>query len=821
MVRRFRAGVPKQTKVTPTQTIAFQELEQQVGDPVIQNRIEDIKEQIRIKSAQVDRQREGGGRADPNLINQIAGLNSDLTTLRKAQQSGETAGSVQRRIQFAQQSREQQLAESQTAGERGISVTELRQETATKQAQAEQLRRAEAQGLTPVFQDGNLVGFEDEVRQQSIPVETAVQSIGKTRLERAGFTVTEIKKEIREQQRETVPTGVVSRAREDVPLPKPQEIFASPIKTISEQVVPRASFFLTEQRSKLATKRSRAGGVLGIRETAFALGIGSGISVVGTVGALTSPIETIKNIPSGVVQGAKFVRSGALSQTLITQPAISTGFIATEVGTAFVGGKALSNVLKGTGAGKVPAPESVKIISFESMEGSKTIARIGFETEGGRIGTIVTQNVKDPQGIVRTFGAGEIFEPKFRIGGELKKVNLQSFVGEIASKSRKVDTLQTIEKIDLKIPVATDTSLGSIALPNVVVEDFFKVSKTGRAEQIAGVGRVSLAPGEKFSRAGALVDTRGQLRLFDTGIKGIKQVEFESRATAIKMEFPKTKFITGTTESKLGTAGFTGFAFELPKPKSTGKGINIIKPSGKGKAFQILTPEQISTIQTQADAMAIATQTAKATPTIKTPSIRATPTPKLKLDTKQTITTIQPQAVKPVTRQTTITKIMQGVETRQLQIPATSQALKQRQLQITRLQTRTIQTPAVKQALKQRQLQITKQVSLTGLTPLVPIPPTKTPFIPLLPPPSKRKPSRQPNLFGVSKLTRGKFQTIGAGLSLGKALDIGQEFKTFKITPLQIGGAKGIRTPKGFTQGLGLTFRRKKKKKRKVKGGKK
>ncbi|KKK88024.1 hypothetical protein LCGC14_2747350, partial [marine sediment metagenome] len=64
-------------------------------------------------------------------------------------------------------------------------------------------------------------------------------------------------------------------------------------------------------------------------------GLGLGASVLTTVefsqALIGQPIQTIKSIPSSVILGAEFVRSGALTSLIETEPGFVTGFAVGEV----------------------------------------------------------------------------------------------------------------------------------------------------------------------------------------------------------------------------------------------------------------------------------------------------------------------------------------------------------------------------------------------------------------------------------------------------------------------------------------------------------
>lgn len=766
MVRRFKAGIPRQFQQTASAPISsdIQIVPEAEGDPAIQQKISETEQRIVRLTNEKDRLediqfRTGAGKQELSRKgNELANARSELRQLQEAQRTGETL---------------------QSAGQRIARAKQIRSEETARQRTGVQPKRT---GLTSAQASAR---FEDEDRGVRIGSGTVTQ----TPLPPKKVTP-------RQPIIQSVPTGTVSRAEPVIPKLRKIDVFRSPIKVLTEQVVPRVSFSLTEQRSKLTTKRSRQSGVLGIKDTALALLVGAGISLTGTVQAVTHPVETVINIPSSVVGGVGFARSGALATVLRTQPALASGFIGTEVLTAFAGGKILSKGLEITGKGKTPKPESARIISFERTKGSKGGGILAFETESGRIGTFTTRSTTGK--VTRTLGAGEIFEPKFKVGGELKKVNLQVFVGDIGSKSRRGTALQLIEEVD-----------------------GIKVFKEKPIDKVAGIGRVSIAPAEKFIRTKFEITPRFKQRIFLEKVKGIQQLEFISEAIALKLEsIPRTKFITGTIQSRLGTAGFGGFVFEL-LPKTKGEVKSITSGSG-GKGLKLELPTKVKLVQEQADALAISTQSAQATASIKTPTISAIPSLKLSLDTKQKIDTIQIQPTRIVTKQTSIVKIMQGVDTRQLQITAQGLDTKQRVTTLTVQPTKQIQTPITQQIVIQRVTQRITPILKTGsitktVTPLIPlIPPTKK----IVPLPFSLKglaPSRkQPQRFAVAKRTPTGFQSIGTGLSLGKATSLGQEFKTFKITPLDFGGAKGIRTPKGFLQLDGLIFKKKKKK-----GGKK
>jgi hypothetical protein len=90
---------------------------------------------------------------------------------------------------------------------------------------------------------------------------------------------------------------------------------------------------LEETRSKLSTERGRGEGNL-VKE----FGTGLATSVVSTglffKNVLTQPIETIKSIPSGVIQTYSVL--GNAGNILRTEPAFATGYIAGEVGQIYL-----------------------------------------------------------------------------------------------------------------------------------------------------------------------------------------------------------------------------------------------------------------------------------------------------------------------------------------------------------------------------------------------------------------------------------------------------------------------------------------------------
>ena len=95
--------------------------------------------------------------------------------------------------------------------------------------------------------------------------------------------------------------------------------------------------YLSEQRSKLATERARAGeNVYGNVNIPAELLVGVGTSGVNTglffKNLITQPVEIIKNIPSGVEQTVGFIRTGGISNVLRYEPAFASGYIGAEVG---------------------------------------------------------------------------------------------------------------------------------------------------------------------------------------------------------------------------------------------------------------------------------------------------------------------------------------------------------------------------------------------------------------------------------------------------------------------------------------------------------
>jgi len=799
MVRRFRAGIPKQepqAKATPTPTIS-----EPTQEELTQQQIQTNQPQIQTLKTRLE-----------NLQGKIAHRQEvgDTTTLHFLLAE---KGAI---LNVVNELKKGKIVTVKDAGE----FIQRRKELASFNLNKREPAKTDIfsrKGETRVIDinTGKVISKTERERKATVKV---------TELEARFITPEQVRidREMKKKGGGIIPIdeprvqGTVERVKPDIPKFKIHNLILSPVKTITKQVLPRAEFFLTEQKSKLTTKRSRAGGVLGIKETATGLGIGLGLSVAGTLDAVIHPIQTIKNIPSSIASVYTFTRSGGITTALRTQPAISTGFLGGEIATAIIGGKILTKGLKATGKGKVPVPESIRVISVEKVRGSKSGVITSFETQSGiRIGTIISKNIQDGK-LTRTFATGEIFEPKFKIGGELKKTNIQTFIGEIGSKSKKVETLTTIDKLDLKIPVQVDTSLGKLSLEPVLVHDIFKISKVGKAEQIAGIGRVTISPETKFFRTKFELTPKLQSRIFQERVKGIQQVEFTSEATAIKTPLLDSKAIIGFTESRLGIGSFEGLSFKLPDAPKT-KGITFIKTGSSTKSFQILLPEQIKLIQQQANTLAIGTEVSKATATVQTPTVKAIITPKLTLDTKQiTITkqaTTTQQIVLPSTAQVSIVKIMQGLETKQIQTPSTKLGIKQRQTPLNKLETKLntklnikqVQVLSSKQGIKQRQVTMTKLVTPSPTaTPIIPIIPTKTitPFIPKLT--RGLTPPRQKGLFNVQVKRRGTFRTIGTGLSLTKALGVGQQkvgrtlSATFKLVPQQRGGLQSIKTPFGF-----------------------
>lgn len=546
-------------------------------------------------------------------------------------------------------------------------------------------------------------------------------------------------------------------------------------------------------------------------------GVGLGVAgvVVGTAVAIpqiiSSPIQTIKSVPTQIAIGKEFVTSGQLSQQIVQNPGLVTGVIAGEVIIARGLGRVVQVPTQAIARRVLtPKAESIVSVSLERQVGLRGQAIIGFETVSGRVGTI--RQISKIDDLTKTIGVGQIAKQKFDFAGDIKLVKPQAIIGEVISKAKRTPVTNIIEEI------------GGV-----------KVGREIFGEVVVGKGRVSISPREKFFSTRMEITPRLKSRIFLERVKGIKTLDFTTKAFVVPVGTSgRLKFVLGGTKAEgIKPAGFGAFVFRLKDLKVGGDKLALGMKTPK--TFKILTPEQKILFQKQAtkqevDLLSIASA---GTTTFKTLKVKALPSIKgtiqtPTLETKRLGITSQAQTISPIQKVKQDIKIKTTFAT--IQTPKTIQAItpttKQKITTVTKQiqqikQTQQIKTlarvqPAVRQRQDLRQRQLLIATTITSPPTRFPIPISTPILAPLIPFRTRSRKALKISTatFGVSIRRFGKFRTIGKGLSLTQALGLGRERvattlgATFRLTPTKKGTSisQNIPTPKGFKRKKGLIF---------------
>jgi len=418
-----------------------------------------------------------------------------------------------------------------------------------------------------------------------------------------------------------------------------------------------------------------------------------------------------------------------------------------------------------------------------------TITDIGFATKE-------TRGIA--RGVTKQIGVTPLGEAKsisIITGGEIGRA-IRFPTGEIITKVRKPffsisRAISKKEVLPLRVGKESFVKIGEEEISNILL-------------------KTKLPIREKFFVGAELPTTRQ----FIVG-KVIKGKQRELFGTIAKTtEFDK-KLISAALTQPAKSRDIISKGVVIGFPKET---VKFISKDGVGQISKGVSAQALET--TKAGISAALTKPVKAPvpklSTVTGATIReviVTP----KADVQQVKADIILQKAQPIQIQTQGLVLGQRIktDTEQLQKIQTQQKIK------TAVDVATIQKIKIDQPIKSlaridllvpiKQRQIQRAAS--SLAPLVPIIPTETSIsrVPFL-----VSPSRQiglPATFGVQVRRKGKFKTIGAGLTLGKAISVGQErvgttlAATFRLIP-QIKGRvdTGIRVPKGFKQKPGLTF---------------
>ena len=282
-------------------------------------------------------------------------------------------------------------------------------------------------------------------------------------------------------------------------------------------------------------------------------------------------------------------------------------------------------------------------------------------------------------------------------------------------------------------------------------------------------------------------------------VRGKKLDRFYSEGISLSKE--DLSFIKGT--SLVGKGEIVKSAGLIGKVKDVSITTKSIGSIG-GKVTKLTTPKlEQALISTQAVVSASVgsgTQTFSkltgTTGTLKLPSITKTPTTQ---QVKQTQSVTQSLYTTQRIKQTPVT------------LPKTSQSFAQSQASGLKLKTYSVFKQAQRQRESQKLKRVQSQRSIRGFVsfPTIPKTPPPTPTLRLYF--GKKKVKKKPlGLFTVSVRRGGKFKTIGTGLSLPKAFEVGRErvagtlAATFKLSGK---GVSTLKLPKGFSRGKQpLTF---------------
>lgn len=579
------------------------------------------------------------------------------------------------------------------------------------------------------------------------------------------------------------------------------------------------------ERARAETEPTLGNTLPGLRDTGLDLGLGVAGTGLGLYdlgyGLLTTPTETIANIPKGLYESYKEVRGGALAQGLRQEPAYFTGYIGSQLLLAKVTGKLVSiPINKAIQKFSVPKTESIVSISLETPGKQFTATALQFETKSGRVGTIKQVSSFKKGGEAKTLALGEVSDVKY-VYGEPKLVKTKVFAGEVISKS-KIGEIRNVL-----------SDIGGVS-----------VYKPIKAEAIAGRGFVVTSPRNKFLQVNYGTIPAGQRAIQDTAlifrtyVKGLKRTEFYSKGFAFDVGAGtikgfgdvRAKFLIGATKQigKGKPSGYAGFSFEKITTPKLDKGFTIKAP---GKSYVILSPEQITTIQKAGysqknilDLMSIASQSTMKYPSI---SIKAIPPLMQKQVTESVTTYPRSQYIGTGLYERTTGGIFPGQiertklsldtgqifrdssrfllgldsgqrsKARERFITPTTQAQAQREVSLSA--TKFLQAQAQKQQLRTRQLLVTSRVTPRFPTPRIII--SRIPFI--IPRFGKGKsPKQSAGTFFVSIRKKGKFVPVYKTGDLARAYEVGKGitgrtiFRSFKVTSPS--GFAPVRVPKGY-----------------------
>lgn len=195
-------------------------------------------------------------------------------------------------------------------------------------------QRARAQGLDPIFRRGELVGFRDVQRGQTIPIESVPELAGRSpesliRFQQAGIITVEpttreivLSQSLPFQERFREPITPVPKERRVVTdergIEQPFGPFAGIITTPQERgPVEQVRFEQAVRKQQLEQLPLEERGALFPIET-FTLGLATAITgqILFTKNVATQPIKTATAIPGGLLQTSRFVTGGGLAREL-------------------------------------------------------------------------------------------------------------------------------------------------------------------------------------------------------------------------------------------------------------------------------------------------------------------------------------------------------------------------------------------------------------------------------------------------------------------------------------------------------------------------
>ena len=408
----------------------------------------------------------------------------------------------------------------------------------------------------------------------------------------------------------------------------------------------------------------------------------------------------------------------------------------------------------------------------QSVKANQVVTRVEFVAEKGtKIQRGVAESTSDilPAGdlfVVKSVTEVQKFRKsiEFPTGRTVKTPETKFTAGEVSLVGVKADTTVSagLGRVQKDISKSDLTPFRTIAIART------KESKTGiisgtqiEAEDIIAGGVITRVP-----KSDDILFTIGKQKPSGLSTKQIQQIGLES-----------------------AQSGITG-------------AISSVKPV-------------VTSIRAGAPATSIVSTISKTTPSVISQVKISTP----KISGQQQV---QSQVVTPSQQTRQFVRITQPTAQKVIQTPKITSVLAQPSAQKV-IQTPKI-TPALAQPSAQRVAQAQKIVTplrqKTTITPppVIPITPfAPTGFAPISP---RLKQRQQPQIrtagFGVQVRRGGKFRSIGSGLSLRQAFEIGTQRvrttlgATFKITSPSGKGVKGIPTPKGFRKKKGGLFIEKK-----------